>query len=369
MTTAPARLLLVDFGVGRYEGGHRAEYTDLLRNALAPLHPVMLTPYLEANPPTGRLDRYVRFTKAMWGSFHRGDVVVFHTPEGRDFLVLVLLTMIPGLRRGRAVFMMRRGADVVTGSNDWRARLIERLVRALVRRGVARLVSDSRAASRTWEAISGRPVPVIPLPARPGLEGGRSSRRLDGPPQVSLLGLFRQEKGIDRYAAVLRAARSVEPNVRLFCQLAEQPGTALERDVINAIVSAYGDDPSAVLHAGHLSSEEYEQVLLSSDVVVLPYEPSHYTSGSSGVLFDALTAGAVVLSTRIVWAVGEFGDSTSVVWLAGRDDDALQAGIRDALRLARRRRGDGIPADLPDPEAFAAGWTGVIHEEMASPRG
>lgn len=360
------RVVLVDFLTGRFVGGHTAEYLGLLRSALAPLDPVVFAPYLEATPPAGRLDRYWRFTRAMWGAFRRGDVVVFHTPEGRDILVLWLLTLIPGLRRGRAIMMMRRGAGVMTGREDWRARLIERLVRALVHRGVARLVSDSQVASRTWEATTGRPVPVIPLPVRASLAEGRLKRQQEGPFQVSLLGLFRGEKGIDRYEAVLRAARAVEPGVKLLCQVAEYPATPLERRVTDAIRAAYATDSSAEICAGHLSAEEYDRALLASDVVVLPYEPSLYTSGTSGILFDALTAGAVVLSTRIAWGVGEFGDSSSVVWLAGRDDDALQAGVRDALRLARRRRADGIPADLPDPGAFAAGWTGVIGEAMAS---
>lgn len=114
------------------------------------------------------------------------------------------------------------------------------------------------------------------------------------------------------------------------------------------------------MHAGHLSAEEYDRALLTADVVVLPYEPSLYTSGTSGLLFDALTAGAIVLSTRIAWGVDEFGDSSSVVWLTGRDDDAIEAGLREALRRARRRRTEEVPSDLPASGAFGQGWSAAI---------
>lgn len=352
-------VLLVDFLIGRSAGGHTAEYLGLLRGALAGRPFDVLAPYIEAAPPSGRADRYRRFTRAMWSAFRRGDVVVFHTPEARDILVLWALTALPVARRGCAVIMMRRGAEIMFGRDDWRARLIERCVRGLVARGVAHLVSDSHAASRTWSAITGRDVPVIPLPVRPGLEAARANHR-EGPLTVSLLGLFREEKGIDRYEAVLRLAREINPEARLFCQVAETPLMLTERAVTEALSGRYAADPRATIHAGHLSADAYDRALLASDVVVLPYDPALYTSGTSGLLFDALTAGAVVLCTRIAWGVEEFSEAPSIVWLDGRDDAALRAGLVEAFARARRRRVDGIPTDLPSTEAFATGWIQAI---------
>lgn len=354
-----SRVLLVDFLIGRSVGGHTAEYLGLLQDALADRPFEVLAPYLEETPPTGRVDRYRRFARAMWSAFRRGDVVVFHTPEARDILVLWALTTLPVARRGRAVIMMRRGADIMFGRDDWRARLIERGMRGLVARGVAHLVSDSHAAARTWSAITGRDVPVIPLPVRRGLEAARASRR-EGPLTVSLLGLFREEKGVDQYETVLRIAREIDPEVRLFCQVADTPLTATERAVTEALTEGYAADPRATIHAGHLSAGDYDRALLASDVVVLPYDPALYTSGTSGLLFDALTAGALVLSTRIAWGVEEFGDAPSIVWMDGRDDDDLRRGLTEAFARARRRRVEGTPSDLPSAEAFATGWRQAI---------
>lgn len=363
-----SRVLLVDFLIGRSAGGHTAEYLGLLRSALAGRPFEALTPYLEATPPAGRADRYRWFGRAMWNAFRRGDVVVFHTPEARDILVLWVLTALPMVRHGRAVMMMRRGADIMFGRYDWRAWLVERCVRRLVRRGIAHLVSDSHAASRTWAAISNASVPVIPLPVRPGFAGARTVRR-EGPLTVSLLGLYREEKGIDRYEAVLRIAREVDPEARLYCQVAETPLTLLERSVTEALARAYGGDPATTIRAGHLSSDEYDRALLASDVVVLPYDPTLYTSGTSGLLFDALTAGAVVLSTRIAWGVEEFGDSSSIVWMDGRGEDDFRAGLRETFERARRWRAEGVPSDLPSPEAFGDAWDAAIMRAERSQKG
>ncbi|PKN82788.1 MAG: hypothetical protein CVU47_01780 [Chloroflexi bacterium HGW-Chloroflexi-9] len=356
-------VLLVDFLIGRSVGGHTAEYLGLLQDALAGRPFEVLAPYLEETPPAGRVDRYHRFIRAMWSAFRRGDVVVFHTPEARDILVLWTLTTLPVARRGCAVIMMRRGAEIMFGRDDWRARLIERCVRGLVARRVVHLVSDSHAAARTWSAITGRDVPVIPLPVRPGLEAARANHR-EGPLTVSLLGLFREEKGIDHYETVLRIAREIDPEVRLFCQVADTPLTTTERAVTEALAGHYAADPRATIHAGHLSAGDYDRALLASDVVVLPYDPALYTSGTSGLLFDALTAGAVVLSTRIAWGVEEFRDSASIVWLDGRGDDDLRRGLTEAFSRARRRRRDGIPSDLPSAEAFATGWSRAISQAV-----
>ncbi len=356
------RVLLVDYLIGR-RAGHVAEYLLLMREALAPLRPDELTPYLETHPPTGRVARYRGFAAEMWRAFRRGDVVVFHTPEARDILVLSLIGAIPGTKNGHAVMMMRRGAEIFVGAYDWRARLLERLVQHLVRRRLVSLVSDSRSAAATWERLTGKPVPVIGLPVRASLVAGRDARRGSGPLGVALVGLFREEKGIDRYEAVLRIARELESDVRIFCQVAERPNTPQEREVTEAILNAYGDDADADVRAGHLSSEDYDDALLAADVVVLPYEPALYTSGTSGLLFDALSAGATILATRFRWGVDEFGDSAAVVWLHSRDDEALRAGLGEAFERARQRRVDGIPSDVR-PEAFAEGWIEAIRDAL-----
>ena len=226
------------------------------------------------------------------------------------------------------------------------------------------LVSDSSSAAQAWEGITGRPVAVIALPARLPLIERRSAPR-SGPLGVALVGLFRAEKGIDRYEAVLRLSRDLEPEARLFCQVASSPATPLEREVTDAIARMYGQDANAEVHRGHLPAEDYDRVLLEADVVVLPYEPALYTSGTSGLMFDALTAGAVVLSTRIRWGVDEFGDSSSVVWLPDRGEDSLRAGLTEAFQRARRRRDEGVPSDLPTAETFRDGWMRAINNARA----
>lgn len=360
--------MLVDFLVGRFESGHVAEYLDLMTESLSSVDVVQVAPYRGPNPPAGRVGRYVRFARVAWSALRRGDLLVLHTPEARDVLVLWVLTRWPGARRGSAIMMMRRGPDILIGRLDWRARLIERLVRSMTSLGVLRLVSDSAAAARTWENLTGTVVPVLPLPLRRAFRDVASSRRrATRPLRVTLFGLFREEKGIDRYETVIQAALDADPDIEVWCQIGDAPLDDVERQVNDTILRRFAENPRVRLHAGHLRRDEYDRWLLETDIVVLPYRPELYTSGTSGALFDAISAGAVVVTTRFTWGVEEFGDHPAMVWLNGREPGNFSGGLAEAVSLARARRDGTIPVDPGLSDRFAEGWRTVIEAPRREP--
>ncbi|MGH9909895.1 MAG: hypothetical protein ACRD32_04580, partial [Nitrososphaerales archaeon] len=55
-----------------------------------------------------------------------------------------------------------------------------------------------------------------------------------------------------------------------------------------------------------LSPEEYEKLLLSSNIVLLPYEPDHYYARSSGILAESLAVGIPVIVPAGTWMAGQF---------------------------------------------------------------
>jgi hypothetical protein len=55
-----------------------------------------------------------------------------------------------------------------------------------------------------------------------------------------------------------------------------------------------------------LSLEEYEKLLLSSSIVLLPYEPDHYYARSSGILAECLAAGIPVIVPAGTWMARQF---------------------------------------------------------------
>ena len=93
-------------------------------------------------------------------------------------------------------------------------------------------------------------------------------------------------------------------------------------------------------------------------MVVLPYELSTYSSGTSGVMHDTLALGRVVLATRIEWAREAFAGRDDVIWLQGTDPSAIRVGLEAAFRRAMARR-TGSAMQPPD-DTFARDWLDAI---------
>lgn len=55
------------------------------------------------------------------------------------------------------------------------------------------------------------------------------------------------------------------------------------------------------LAGGPFSSDEYSELLLNSDIVIIPYNPEQYAARSSGVLAEAIGAGKPVVTTGGSW--------------------------------------------------------------------
>ncbi len=57
-----------------------------------------------------------------------------------------------------------------------------------------------------------------------------------------------------------------------------------------------------------LTSEQYDQLLRSADVVVIPYRPEAYGGRTSGIFGEALAAGKVVIASRWPWIERRMGE-------------------------------------------------------------
>jgi hypothetical protein len=343
---------LIDYGSGRLPGGHQEDYLAALTKALAGWPLRIAAPFLSSRQPRGRGAIALSELRLLLRQLRGGPrLLVWHTPELRDFVLFAVASTLVRRSKSAAVFVLRRDGAGIVGRAGLKARLLEALVPWLIRSGRVYPVSDSRTALEHWLSraphASGS---VISIPAPQIARADPSA----GAPVVGLVGGFRIEKGAARYDVVIRAALSLFPEGRVKVQLG--PGNTVEEAEIAARLERdWSNEPRVDLKTGHLTAEEYAAQIAGTDVVVLPYDVALYGAGTSGVLHDALTLGCTVLATRIAWAAERFADHPRLVWLESTAEADLREGLRRAVEVSLS--GPAAPAI---EDSFAADWNATL---------
>jgi hypothetical protein len=169
---------------------------------------------------------------------------------------------------------------------------------------------------------------------------------------------------VDCYDGVIEAALRVESEADIVCQIGSS-GASREVQLAAELLDKWSSSRRVMLIQGYLPTDDYDALVRSCDVVVLPYDPDQYSSGSSGVMFDALTAGAVVVATPFRWARSEFPQHPNVVWLTGRAGPQLESAIALAVDRARVLRG-APTADTSSWKAFPDAWRRIVADALVS---
>src|SRR5439155_22902188 len=73
-----------------------------------------------------------------------------------------------------------------------------------------------------------------------------------------------------------------------------EPGIRAARDLLSTF-------PNINLRREAITEEEYNQYLLSSDLILLPYQPERYVSRTSGILAEAICAGVPAIVPQGTW--------------------------------------------------------------------
>ncbi len=361
-------MVIVDFGTGRFVGGHNEDYLTALEQAVGALRPVVIAPFRYGRE-LGRAARYqseLRTYLACLGRRHTDPtVVVSHSPEFSDIALFWLAAWLTPWSDAVGLFFFRRAADGIVGRDNRRARFLTRIVPGLIRSGRIYPVSDSRPALAAWTAGTDTTGTLIAIPPPPG--SSKPHPRPAGGLVVGLVGSLRIEKGARAYDLVIRETLSFDETATVKVQVSD--GAVGELAEIAACLRRnWVAEPRVEILTGHLAPGAYANLIGSTDVIVLPYEPSTYGSGTSGVMHDALALGRVVLAPRITWATDrEYQDHDDVIWLQGMDPSALQAGIKAAFRRARilRARAETPPSG----DDFVRDWLDAIQAAAAAGKG
>ncbi|HEX4962632.1 MAG TPA: glycosyltransferase [Thermoanaerobaculia bacterium] len=200
---------------------------------------------------------------------------------------------------------------------------------------------------RDWEAFSGQPARVhpIPYPAAadfpPGGERSGSSYRLLFP------GGARDEKGLELLPDLVRLLARKFPLAECVIQVAPDPRASRET---LAALRRLEEEKALRAHWGDATAAEYQGFFATADVVMLPYDPVCYRVRGSSVLAEALICGLPAILPAGTWMAEEWkrleaGGALFQEWTA----EAVSQAAVEALRAYGVHRARSLEA--------AARWT------------
>jgi len=161
------------------------------------------------------------------------------------------------------------------------------------------LVAERHALAVHYQRICDFPVTVLPMPVRypPASVTGALALRSDRhAPHIVFLGEGRHEKGFHLLPDAFRDVLAKHPEIRLTLQ------TSRRFDISpDDVQSLRALSPNVSILRGPLSVEEYDDLLFSSDIVLVAYNPESYALRTSQIFLEAVGAGKVALTTRGTW--------------------------------------------------------------------
>ncbi|HEY8966191.1 MAG TPA: glycosyltransferase [Candidatus Methylacidiphilales bacterium] len=196
-----------------------------------------------------------------------------------------------------------------------------------------RLVTDSDGLAKEYAQWTSLPIEVVPIPhTLPQIEGKGAGLPPKKPGRLRFitLGDAREEKGIPLVAlAVAQLAQRPdfgEMEFVLQAFIGSRHHTAME-PFIDGLrrLAKEGDNITIVDRA--LDEAGYHELLVSADVVLIPYQKTAYFSRTSGIFTEAVANGKPVVVTDGTWMSGQLGDSGAGVLF----EDGSAASLAEAI--------------------------------------
>lgn len=282
--------------------------------------------------------------------FSAGDLIYFpNLLQNQLYAVAMWLGRFPADRRPVVAVMLRylnHAMDYVQARANKELialyyRYAARALRAAQPRSL--LCADTRELAVAYQQIIGFPVVELPNPMDvSALLGTTAPVTSSDRPVVVYQGHTSQLRGFHFLPEIIERCQTLQPRPRFVVQVQSreaaingQMGPVLEK--LNRL-AATGD---VRLVSGSLSASDYFGLLTEADVVLLPYSPTFYGHGSSGVFTEAASIGkVVVVSANTVPARQgkefQLGVMTAPNWSAPALANAVAATLRDLPALQGR---------------------------------
>jgi len=205
------------------------------------------------------------------------------------------------------------------------------------------LCADTRELATAYQKITGIPVLELPNPMDVGsLKPPSSSKSADAgeAPVVVYQGHTSPLRGFHFLPDIIEKCSTLSPPPRFVIQVQNRAGATATGlgPALAKLDRLAGGAHGLRLIEGVLSPDDYFALLAEADIVLLPYTPTFYGVGSSGVFTEAASMGKViVVSPKTVPARQgvEYGLGviTASQWTPAAMADAVAAAVRDLPAL------------------------------------
>ncbi len=190
--------------------------------------------------------------------------------------------------------------------------------------GVRYLYTDTEELTQRYDRLGAGTFQTLPIPIDNRL-GQKHPHTGNSPLVISYVGDLRDEKGIDLLPGIIGSIRRAgyDKAKVLFRIQGNLPAAGLTRkarQVKEALLNARPNGVDVV--EGPLDSDAYMDLMLRSDVLLIPYSPIHYAARSSGVFVEAVAAGIPTVHPRESWMGRNATDKLGVGY--SKPDEIMQ---------------------------------------------
>ena len=190
----------------------------------------------------------------------------------------------------------------------------------------------NRETSRHLSRATGRTIATLPSPYMAA--GKRRSMGKNTPLKIGIVGHQSRSKGFHLLPEIIDA---LSPGPRLI-EFIVQVQTGSMDEIIDALRSRHLQGSPIRIIEGAMNDSEYFNLLQSLDIVLLPYEPEYYATATSGIAYEALGQGSVIVAPKQT-TVGEIVQTYQLnarlfsEWTAHSIADSLRSAVEDFEQL------------------------------------
>lgn len=249
------------------------------------------------------------------------DRMLFHTADGVTYLGLELALRDRPAAATPIMHVCTPYDPVGVMPNRKDAKEISRAIAKLDKAGKidtrVYLYGENKYLAAHLAALWGVQVTALDLPVAPQIEPSQAARHQFRREQLGItpdtflcayLGSARLEKGYQKLPFVIQNVQRIvsskpyagpdAPRIHFAMQSSKQV-VGYHPDIITAInrIEALEADNVTLFHNA-LTTEFYDNVLFASDVMMMPYELNEYRVRGSGIVVEALNAGATIVATE-----------------------------------------------------------------------